>query len=154
MNPETITPEQVEEIIERICTDKASVATACDGICAPRTFWRKLRADPELVAAYEKAREIRADARFESIDSVLGALSASKIDAQQARVMVDAIKWQCGIERPKRYGDKLATTISGPDGGAVQVKMELDAAKESLAARIDSIAARLTESGDTGGNPR
>ena len=126
MNPEQITTAQIEEIIERICTDKASVATACDGICVPRTFWRKLRADPELIAAYEKARELRADARFESIDSVLGALSASKIDPAQARVMIDAIKWQCSIERPKRYGDKLATTLSGPDGGAVQVTHRLE----------------------------
>jgi hypothetical protein len=125
-----LTPEDIEEIIGRIAYAKASVATACEGVCEPATFWRHL-SDPgpdgeRLRDSYARATDARANVRFESIDGVLGSLLAGKIDAHTARVMVDTIKWQCGREKPKRYGEKLDVKAS------VVIKSPKDMSAEEL----------------------
>jgi hypothetical protein len=66
-----------------------------------------LTVDSRLAENYARAREIRADARFEAIDEIVEAVRAGTLDANSARVMIDTIKWQCGKERPKRYSDKI-----------------------------------------------
>ena len=114
----------LEEVIARIACAKASVPTACEGICSPASFWRRLTEDPSLQESYARAAEARAHVRYESIDAVLGSLLAGKIDAHTARVMVDTIKWQCGREKPKRYGDKVAVESTGADGGPVAITVE------------------------------
>lgn len=40
---------------------------------------------------------------------------------QRSRLRVDSRKWLLSKLAPKKYGDKLATEISGPDGGPVEV---------------------------------
>ena len=106
-----LTPEDIEEIIGRIAYSKASVSTACEGICEPATFWRHLSAEgpdgDRLRDNYARGTTARSDARFESIDEIMASLKAGQIDAHTARVMVDTIKWQCGRERPKKYAEKL-----------------------------------------------
>lgn len=88
------------------------------------TFFRLL-ADPEqteLRENYARGREARADARFEKLDDIMDDLKTGAIDAQQARVMMDAIKWQTGKEKAKVYGDKVAVT--DPDGGPLKIIRE------------------------------
>lgn len=106
--PSTYTPE----IAERICAELAegkSVARACDADDMPeqRTVFRWLTQHESFRQQYMRAREARADARFERTDQVLLDMRAGVIDASQARVELDAIKWQTGKEAPKRYGDRL-----------------------------------------------
>ena len=113
MAVERISAKQLKEIVARIAFAKASVPTACEGICSVASFWRRLAEDKDLQDEYARAREVRADARFESIDGVLGNLLASKIDAATARVMVDTIKWQAGREQPKRYAERSTVEHSG-----------------------------------------
>lgn len=86
--------------------------------CAPHnvdhsTFLGWMAEDEELANQYTRARATRADARFEKVDEIMDDLRANRIDAQQARVMLDAIKWQTGKENAKRYGDKLDVTTDG-----------------------------------------
>ena len=114
--PEPISREKLDIVIERIAFEKMSVATACDGICAPSAFFRYLTEDAALEEQYTRARATRADARFESIDGVMGALLKGQIDHATARVMVDTIKWQCGREKPKRYADKVDHRFVDEDG--------------------------------------
>ena len=40
---------------------------------------------------------------------------------QRSRLRVDARKWLLSKLAPKKYGDKIETTLQGPDGGAIQV---------------------------------
>lgn len=56
---------------------------------------------------YARARQLRAYRRYESVDKVTDDLRAGLIDSNQARVLIDAIKWQTGKENPKVFGDKL-----------------------------------------------
>lgn len=141
--PEPITSDKLNQVIERIAYEKMSVASACDGVCEARTFFRHLATDDDLEQQYVRARAVRADARFESIDGVLGHLLAGKIDANAARVMVDTIKWQCGKEKPKRYGvEYRAVELSGPEGGPIETR-NVDSAKQALEDRISGIAERI-----------
>ncbi len=120
--PPRITGKELAEIVRRIACEKMSVPSACEGICSSAAFWVRLSKSPELQGEYARAREVRGDVRAESMDGVLGALNAGKIDAAAARVMIDTIKWQCAHEKPKRYGDAQQVKLTGEDGGAVLVK--------------------------------
>jgi len=87
-----------------------------------------------------RARESRADVRFESIDQIMDDLKAGIIDAQQARVMMDAIKWQCGKEKALVYGDSKTVDLKNTDGSLKQTidpkKLSDEALKSILAARV------------------
>lgn len=52
---------------------------------------------------------------------------------EHRRLKIDARKWYAGKIAPKKYGDKVSTELSGPDGGPVQV------------ARIERVIVRPTE---------
>ena len=56
---------------------------------------------------YERATKMRTLARVEQVDQVVQDMFDGKIDWRVARVEIDAIKWQCGREKPKRYGDQV-----------------------------------------------
>ena len=43
-------------------------------------------------------------------------------NVNRSRLRIDARKWYASKLAPKKYGDKLDTTISGPDGGPVQIQ--------------------------------
>ena len=42
-------------------------------------------------------------------------------DVQRDRLSVDARKWVASKLKPKKYGDRLATEITGKDGGPIQL---------------------------------
>lgn len=67
--------------------------------------------DAEFSAQYARAREARAEARTDEIDDIVDSVRTGAIGPNEARVMIDAHKWQAGKENPKRYGDKL--TLDG-----------------------------------------
>jgi len=62
---------------------------------------------PPFVERYVRARDIRAHARFERIDQVTQDMREGLIDANMARVEIDAIKWMCARENVKKYGDRI-----------------------------------------------
>ena len=39
---------------------------------------------------------------------------------QRSRLRVDSRKWLASKLAPKKYGDRLAAELSGPDGGPIQ----------------------------------
>jgi len=95
-----------------------SVREGCRKVDIPiATFFRHLaksdEANGSLADQYLRARATRADYRFEQLDEVVRDLRSGAIDPAQARVMMDAIKWQTGKEHAKRYGDKLDLNHSG-----------------------------------------
>lgn len=72
-----------------------------------------------------------------------GVETTTKDMVDRARLQVDARKWLLSKLKPEKYGDKLATTLSAPDGGPV--KIETSGAKSELAAILDGIASRAAE---------
>ncbi|WP_455948140.1 terminase small subunit-like protein [Lelliottia jeotgali] len=133
------------EVAERLCMliaqgDSVAKAAKADGMPDARTIFRWLATDdPDQSLGFEafrqqyaRAREIRADARFERLDEIMAKVEAGKIEPAAARVMLDAIKWQAGKENAKRYGD--AVTLKGDKENPLQVKSARDLSDEQLAA--------------------
>ena len=56
---------------------------------------------------YARARELQADAMFEEITDIRQRVEAGELGPNEARVIIDAIKWQAGKLRPQKYGDKI-----------------------------------------------
>jgi hypothetical protein len=56
---------------------------------------------------YARAREIQAEHGFDEITEICSLLRTGKIDANTARVEIDAIKWQLGKLKPAKYSDKI-----------------------------------------------
>lgn len=135
--PTNFTPELAERICQKIAEGNGIRRIGrLPGFPNWRTIMRWLaNQGPEFEAfrqQYARAREARADARFESIDQVLQDLKDKKIDAQAARVMVDAIKWQAGRENGKRYGD--AVTIKGDKDNPIETRTRHDLSDAELLA--------------------
>lgn len=104
-----VTPEILAMICDSVsCGDSIRVACSDAGV-PPKTFYRLLArsddAGETARRAYASAINCRADARFEAIDEIVQQMLDEVIDPKQARVAIDAMKWQCGKERPTRYGD-------------------------------------------------
>lgn len=74
------------------------------------TIFEWLMDDETFSDQYARARERRADARVERIDDIAEEVKAGTLGANEARVIIDAEKWQAGKENSKRYGDKLDLT--------------------------------------------
>jgi hypothetical protein len=111
----------------RICemiADAIPLARICNSEDMPdqSTVYRWLREHEDFRHEYVRAREARADARMDRIDEITNKVEAGELKPDVARVMIDAIKWQMGKEKPKAYGDKVALT--DPDGGKLVIEFK------------------------------
>ena len=67
-------------------------------------------------------------------------MERGEIDPITAKVKLDAIKWQCGKEKAKIYGD--STTIKGDKDNPLTVQALSSALDERVKARIPAAPAR------------
>lgn len=113
--------EKAEAVIQ-IISGGDSVMTACEQVGMNKsTFFYWLIKDDNLADQYARARQSRADARFESLDDIMAELKEKKIDPQTARVLMDAIKWQCGKEKGAVYGDSTQLRHANADGSNITI---------------------------------
>lgn len=87
-----------------------------DGMPDAVTFYRWLDKDPEKVKQYARATELRADAKFDSIeqdyqeepqrDPETGRIDSAWVQLQ--RLKIDSKKWELSKLNPKKYGDKVS----------------------------------------------
>lgn len=87
------------ESLRKICSDK--------GMPAMSTVMLWLREYQGFSLQYARARELQADGMFEEITDIRHRVEAGEIGPNEARVIIDAIKWQAGKLRPQKYGDKI-----------------------------------------------
>ena len=104
--------EQRREAIARLCRGVAAgltVSKCCkmDGMPSKETIFEWLMDDADFSDQYARAREARADARSERIDELSEKVESGELGPNEARVIIDAEKWQAGKENSKRYGDRL-----------------------------------------------
>lgn len=99
------------EPITRICRDPDMPAL--------QTHYRWIAAHPEYSEQYMRAREDQADTLAAEIIDI--ADQSAPEGVQTARLRVDARKWYAGKLRPKVYGDKVQTELTGKDGGPVEI---------------------------------
>lgn len=115
-----------EALAARICREVAGGSTLpriCEAAGMPGsvTVWRWLEANEEFRNNYARARTERADARADKIDGIVSDVLAGKVDAQAARVAIDAHKWLASKEQPKRYGDKIDVDVAGDIGMTITI---------------------------------
>jgi len=103
------------ESLRKICIDKhmPSAVTA--------HAWLN-RADSAFLKQYVRARDCQADLYAEQIITIADGVADNE-QTQRDRLRVDARKWVAARLAPKKYGDRVLTELSGPEGGPVQNQM-------------------------------
>jgi hypothetical protein len=89
---------------------------------------------PEFAEQYARARELQAERFADDIieiaddksEDVYGELEMpNSVAVARAKLRIDSRKWIASKLLPKKYGDKLQTEVSGPDGGPIAVTVDL-----------------------------
>lgn len=116
--PSNYTQEMADLICDRLANGE-SLRSICRDDVSPgqTTVFRWLAANDEFRKQYARARESQADAIADEILNI----ADEAVDPAKARVQIDARKWLAGKMRPKVYGDKVLTEVTGADGGPVQI---------------------------------
>lgn len=124
MTPERA--EQVRKVIELI-EDGKSERSACAEVGINRATFRSAALKVTIGDQYARALEALAQDQVEKAEQVIDDMRAGTIDAQQARVELDARKWFASKFLPKRYGDKAEVEHSGNVGLTINVMRMTDA---------------------------
>jgi hypothetical protein len=75
---------------------------------------------PDFLAHYAHAREVGLD-HFAEV-TLAEATNVDPDRVQSARLTWDARRWHLSKMMPKRYGERVATEVSGPNGGPIQAQ--------------------------------
>jgi hypothetical protein len=102
------------ESLRKICADEAMPGR--------RTVLEWLEADEAFRAKYARAREAQADYMDDLILDTADACTA--MSAMADRVKIGAYQWRAEKLKPKKYGPRLTTELSGLDGGPIIIKAE------------------------------
>lgn len=104
--------EQVEAVIALIESGRSENA-ACAEVGINRATFRAAAARVQAGDKYARALAALAEDQVEKMEQAIQDMRDGSIDAQMARVEIDARKWFASKFLPKRYGDKLDLNHSG-----------------------------------------
>jgi hypothetical protein len=142
-----------QEIAAEICSQLAaglSLRSVCKAESMPcvKTVFLWMQAHPEFLQQYEQAKEESADLWAEEILDIADdgtndwvaindpdnvGYKANGEHIQRSRLRVDARKWIASKLKPKKYGEKVQTILTGKDGGPIQT---IDMSDNERARRI------------------
>jgi hypothetical protein len=107
----TYSREEATKICAWIASGK-SLVSYCKQPGAPglATVYEWRAAHPELAEMYARAREDQADALA---DQLLDIADNSTLDYNDRRIKIDTRKWISSKLKPRTYGDKVQTEVSG-----------------------------------------
>jgi hypothetical protein len=112
--PSSYTEAMASEICRRM-VEGESLRTICKAPGMPTfvTVFNWMRAHPEFLEQYARAREAQADAHVEEMLEVARQAVHAKTseEVQGYRLLVDTLKWRASKMKPKSYGDKV--TLEG-----------------------------------------
>ena len=131
--PTRYSPETVLEICRRMeLGESLRQICASPGMPGRTTVMRWLEAEPEFRESYARARErlveFWADEIIEIADDTERDFVDGKVDHEninRSRLRVDARKWLMSKLAPRKYGDKIAATVSGHPDPALGHKVEI-----------------------------
>jgi hypothetical protein len=118
--------EQVKAVLALV-EDGMSENAACLQVGINRATFRAAALKVTAGDNYARALEALAQDQVEKAEQVIEDMRNGVIDAQQARVELDARKWFASKFLPKRYGDKAEVEHSGNVGLTVNVVRMTDA---------------------------
>ena len=117
-------PDRAEQIkaVLALVEDGMSERAACAEVGISRATFRTTALKTGAGDQYARALEALAQDQVEKAEQVIEDMRNGVIDAQQARVELDARKWFASKFLPKRYGDKAEVEHKGEVGLTVIVK--------------------------------
>jgi hypothetical protein len=129
----SVTPAQVKKVIGLIESGE-SERKACKLVGLNRNTFRSAALKHEASDHYARALAALAQDQVEKVEVAIDDMRKGKIDAQMARVEIDARKWFASKFLPKRYGDKLDMTSGGERLG---VGISAEQAEQLIRARAN-----------------
>jgi hypothetical protein len=139
-----------QEVADHICEQIAegrslrAILREDENLPASSTIFKWLAHNESFAEQYARAREAQADSLFDEILTIADdGLNDSYTDEEgnvrtnqdviaRSRLRVDARKWMAGKLRPKVYGEKIQTELSGNIG--IAARQMSDAELEAIAA--------------------
>lgn len=126
--PSSYTEEIADTICERLMEGR-SLRSICgdDDMPNRQTVVRWQVQHEDFAAKCARARELQADLMD---DMILDVADGCKNETALAdRVKISAYQWRASKLAPKRYGDKVQTEHSGPDGGPIPTQVTVNFVK-------------------------
>ena len=121
------------DVVKQIClliATSMSLRKACEQHdVAPSTFLGWVMADTIVAEQYTRAVNTGAEIGFNALDEIAdeqppndqnGRTDAAWIAWQKLRI--DTRKWTLARKAPKKYGERVDTTVTGADGGPVVIE--------------------------------
>lgn len=135
-SPTKFNPELAERLLGFIASgEPVHAACAHEGMPDKATFFRWLAKEgPEydlLRTMYVRARELRAEPRFERLREIAEKVENGKMEPQAGRVAADIEKWCLGKEHSK-YADSM--TLKGDPKAPLITRRASDLSDDELAA--------------------
>lgn len=108
------TPELAEAFCAALA-DGATIRAACklEGMPSKATVFRWLREKPEFVELYELATDERADTMIDEIVELADNAKGTKVGIAKAKLQIYARIEAAQKMKPKKYGAKIQTEVSG-----------------------------------------
>lgn len=144
--PMEFTEEMADRILHGIAEGNSlvSILKEDDELPSYTTVMKWLRLYPEFAANYARAREDQADHDADKIGDIAERVVKGEVDAQAARVAIDAYKWAAGKRKPKVYGEKMMVG-GAADMEPIKTTTQLDVSNLSLE-QLDALSAALQAS--------
>jgi hypothetical protein len=116
-HPREYDPAIADQILDAVAAGQ-TITSICskDGFPNRHTFHGWCRHDAELREKYRVAIELRGASAVDDLMEVNALVRAGKLPPQEAGIISSNLKWQAAREYPQRYGDKIATELTGKDG--------------------------------------
>jgi len=111
-----MTTDPFEQVLDYVAEGE-SLIEACQhpGMPSRKTVQRRCRTDAEFARAYANAVEDRAESRAHRFNEILGRLERDEIDPSSARVLLDGLKWQMGLD-DRRFAERTRIEATGANG--------------------------------------
>lgn len=113
---------KVIELIEAGSSENA----ACEKVGINRATFRSAALKARAGDEYARGLTALAHSQAEALEKTIDDMRAGVIDAQMARVEIDARKWFASKFLPKQYGDKITQEHTGTDGGPIRTQGTVD----------------------------
>jgi len=127
-----------EEIVDRVAAGE-DIAGICKSLGISLSVlhrWREVH--PAFMEAYARARQRSGEASESRIKAIMDDARAGKIDANTARVLIDAEKWLASKRAPRTHGDRVEVEHSGQGDQGVRVVLSFGPAPQIQAPAIDA----------------
>lgn len=108
-------PEFWENVFKLMGAGESTAVIAQTLQVSSSTMMNRIKHDPDLSQRFEIARQNRAQYHTERIEQIINDVEVGVIDAQSAKISMDARKWLAARMDPNAWGDKTKVDMNVTD---------------------------------------